>query len=594
MSIEASANSNGSVNSERDYTNNGCEGDNQLQEPSRELLHQIAQQMMQNANSTHQTTDQKPDTVEIPMDQDENEHSTTETTNLEVNTSQPTVMNLATVAEMFHQINTKMANLTTSVNDLKERERLATSDEVIAKCADEIKERVKTDLERENTKLRSDVSHLKFRNQALTSVVDRLFVEMSDIKQKLENVEMNNARKTVSISGLHVSDRKEEMAKEIQDFLEINIGVITTVEDCYKIGNNSPRLLIVSFQTIQEKRDTLRFKSYLKTSSSGNRVYINDYIPITTQEKRQRERQIITENENKEHPLDIKYTKYGLTIQGESYRQKVQPPTPKELVDIFPEKITQLMAMKIDTMDPIVKDKSVFQAYTAGVKSFAQIRDFYKKLKLIHPEARHIVCVYYLAGDQENHYTRDFFDDGEAGAGKAILDFMISNKLENRVFFITRKYGGIKMGAERFQCYLNTVKNLTEKALGIQQKEEMVNAEQELHKSASSIPPHSAKRPAVSPADEGTRQGYRAKKRPFRGRGTSYGRYNHSNRGRGLGSYRNPPPKRSFYGHDSYRNSQQDTGHSYRDDNSWEYGENDWQSPQDTDYYRRRRNRDLD
>ena len=50
-------------------------------------------------------------------------------------------------------------------------------------------------------------------------------------------------------------------------------------------------------------------------------------------------------------------------------------------------------------------------------------------------------------------YTKDFCDDGEPGAGRHLLDYLEKNDLKARVIFVARKYGGIRMGPDRFTCY---------------------------------------------------------------------------------------------------------------------------------------------
>ena len=65
--------------------------------------------------------------------------------------------------------------------------------------------------------------------------------------------------------------------------------------------------------------------------------------------------------------------------------------------------------------------------------------------------ARHIVCAYWIDGPA--HTSQDFCDDGEPGAGRALLEILRNQNMKNKVIFVTRKYGGVKMGSSRFECY---------------------------------------------------------------------------------------------------------------------------------------------
>ena len=82
----------------------------------------------------------------------------------------------------------------------------------------------------------------------------------------------------------------------------------------------------------------------------------------------------------------------------------------------------------------------------------------YLKIKLSYPKARHIMCAYFLPGD-DLHLARGCCDDGEHGAGNKILDFLIRNDLENRAVFVIRYYSGKKIGPSRFNHILEAVTN---------------------------------------------------------------------------------------------------------------------------------------
>ena len=60
----------------------------------------------------------------------------------------------------------------------------------------------------------------------------------------------------------------------------------------------------------------------------------------------------------------------------------------------------------------------------------------------------------------------DYQDDGEPGAGRVLLDFLTNNLMEKRVVFVVRKYGGIRMGADRFTCYERAGQTAIEKHTG--------------------------------------------------------------------------------------------------------------------------------
>ena len=60
---------------------------------------------------------------------------------------------------------------------------------------------------------------------------------------------------------------------------------------------------------------------------------------MATQEKRNQENKIRADIEKMDKPLDIKTIKGRLRIQGELFKPKVAPPTPKEIVDMTPQEM---------------------------------------------------------------------------------------------------------------------------------------------------------------------------------------------------------------------------------------------------------------
>ena len=275
---------------------------------------------------------------------------------------------------------------------------------------------------------------------------------MTDLTKKLEQVEMNNCKRMVIISGLELpKTKKEENVERLQAFIEENLGIRVVVDDLYFIGNSSPKAIVCEFQSCRDKRLVIKFKYLLKNyRDNGRKVFINDYVPISTQEKRRREYKIIADiegelgvdpNNSEEVETGIQYTKNGLTIHGSPYRKRVIPPTPKQMLDLDPKQLETILNIKTKKGQEIKMDKSVFIPYAANVRSHQEVRDIYTKLKLVQPEARHIACAYWIHGP--THTSRDFHDDGEPGSGRVLLDVLEKNELKETAVFVVRLYGGV-------------------------------------------------------------------------------------------------------------------------------------------------------
>ena len=200
---------------------------------------------------------------------------------------------------------------------------------------------------------------------------------------------------------------------------------------------------------MQEKRDVMRFKYLLKGEKNRDdkQMFINDYTPAATNERRKREKSIIRGNEQREGKDDVemKYVKGRLQIQGQFYRQKVLPPTLKDLVNLTPKELDAILKMDVQGPSKTTKDMSIFSGYMARVQTHQQIRQLYTKIRLMEPDSRHVVCAYSIPGG-EDYYCKDFCDDDEPGAGQILLDYIKQKGYDEIAIFVSRKFGESKWG----------------------------------------------------------------------------------------------------------------------------------------------------
>ena len=296
--------------------------------------------------------------------------------------------------------------------------------------------------------------------------------EIADITTRLESVELNSSKKKLMITGIKLPNEKDKMVciQALDKFLKESVGVNVHVDDYFMLGEGDVRPIILIFSCLEDKRLVLSCKSNLKNVRvNGNKVYISEYLPPTALEKRKRDQKIVSDLRDLGKEDALTYVRGNLAIHGVPYRKLISPPTPRELINMSAEEISHILSLETTRGDEFVQHKSSFIGYTADVTSHDQIAQLYKKLKLIKPEARHIVCAYVIKCNDADGtdcnklvYTRDFHDDGEPGAGRVVLDLLERNQIANKVVFIARKYGGIRMGSDRFVCYLKSAMSCLE------------------------------------------------------------------------------------------------------------------------------------
>ena len=257
------------------------------------------------------------------------------------------------------------------------------------------------------------------------------------------------------ITGLKTDTKKSERTRIITEFLNTELEIFTRIEDTYQLGAADPPAVVITFQSLQDKEAVFEKKAILKDVSANrrNKIYINHYVPPNENEKRKRDRKIV--NDAKQEKLTTEYTKEGLRIGTSCYRKKVVPPDPTDLLNYSSEELDDLL--KIQTMkgDEVRSKGSIYIPYAIDVADYQKIRDVYMKIRLLHAQATHIVCAFVLLGpEQEKHHLHDGCDDGESGAGAALLREMENSNITNKAFFIVRYCGDQKLGPARLKTYI--------------------------------------------------------------------------------------------------------------------------------------------
>ena len=346
-----------------------------IKDPTHEELKIISQQM--NRQLT-EDADIKEDELQDQEPNHEEEMETNAATN-------PQARSLTTVQQMFTDLKMQMDDLKSSVQKIEERKTHQMDQSTINKCVSKVIQKANSELSvdpSQITKMKEDIKHLKFQNRTLTNVVQRYNVELEEIRQRMENIEVASAKRALTISGLFIDKKKEDGIDQIQTFIREYLELDVLVEDYYKMGANDPKLLVVYFQSIYDKRQIMKYKKYLKDvkNKEGKEIFISDYTPAATMEKRKREQQIKQQNEELPTPAKISYPKGRLAIQNETYVPKVAPLTPKDLVDLSPKEVDDILKMSLEAGPPITMDKSIFEGYTASVQNYQEIRNLYVKI----------------------------------------------------------------------------------------------------------------------------------------------------------------------------------------------------------------------
>lgn len=108
----------------------------------------------------------------------------------------------------------------------------------------------------------------------------------------------------------------------------------------------------------------------------------------------------------------------------------------------------------------ITDRKSTFQAHGIIVKSTNDVDKITAMLKTQKKVAKATHNIYAYRIKEGKHITSAFDDDGEAKAGERLLELLNTMNVENTYIMVSRWFGGILLGAERFKHINDAGKNL--------------------------------------------------------------------------------------------------------------------------------------
>lgn len=139
------------------------------------------------------------------------------------------------------------------------------------------------------------------------------------------------------------------------------------------------------------------------------------------------------------------------------------------------------LSVKIIHGEPLVDRKSVFQAHACQVSSLDEVKEVVRIIKENKKTstATHNVVAYRLSLDSKT-MLQDCDDDGETHAGGRLLHLLQVIDVKNVVVVVSRWFGGILLGADRFK-HINNVSRDVLSQMGL-----IVSSEQDTSKNKTS------------------------------------------------------------------------------------------------------------
>ena len=457
------------------------QSESEIEEETR-FIHQLAEVLQHKTMSGNESIEDMDASAAIKAPAEDT--SADEQSNLSINNmvssvernddADPAVMGISSVIELMKKLKKDISQEVTEGNKALKSDLKAQIDRIELKCVQQVQQNIEQKLpsKKEVEKIDSELEFWKMKSEALMEVCNRMHTEIGDLTTRIENLEMTNSKKMLLISGLTLvqDSKKRETLLFLNDFINSTLGLHIVIDDYYTLGAWNPKPIVLILQSVEDKRLILQNKSVLKNipTSGGKPIFISEYFPPTANEKRKRDQEIRDQMADKGLAETVTYVRGNIAVKGEVYLKPITPPTPRELIDQTFEELEKTLQFKTTRGEVFQHKNSAFLGYSARVRNLEEIKTVYRKIKLLKPDARHVVCAYFLNDNTLlPHEMMDYQDDGEPGAGRAILNILETKQCAGTAVFVARNYGGIRMGADRFLLYAQAAKS----ALGINPNE---------------------------------------------------------------------------------------------------------------------------
>lgn len=364
------------------------------------------------------------------------------------------------------------------------RDRYMALEKRVADMQEEMKQ-LKTKLKKENTEVRTHFQHfykyetdekahvkeLKDKLETLSNIVIRIEEQLNETNEKLIGFQARSMRKNLIISGLEEpkNESEEQLRQAVKDFIQQKLKVTQEIpiKVCHRlnyIDGAEFRPVVIKLSNIDHKSLLLSNGPNLKglTNSRNRFFYLNEQLPEKLSEDRRYAQHWIRENKAKptNDQLPMKITRNALRINNVPYKKKIKAPSAAEILRLDPEELSTTRKASTVFGDSKLVECSEFISYAAKISTIEDVRVAYRKLRIKYADATHIMSAYRL--DPPNGpFNQEGTDDGEYGAGRALVTYLQDIKIVNVAVFVIRFYGGKKIGPARF----DVIKSLARTAL---------------------------------------------------------------------------------------------------------------------------------
>ena len=274
-------------------------------------------------------------------------------------------------------------------------------------------------------------------------------------KKQVKNLKIQALHNNIVISGLQGDNPGEDISASVESFFRAKMKmelcddeVVSACRPGAKIGKKPCVVIVKCRSSLRQSLYTQHLKGLWNPYNDF--YYVNQHYPEEVAAERRELQYKLKKirDKNKQLPVDKQVSasiKNGvLIVNNEPQRKMVSPPSVADIISIDHKEHSKMCQMKIAASD-VIRDKgSLFTGYAAKASSLTEVRRAHKKVRLLHPEADHVISAYTTSRYEGGN------DDGEFGASFKLQKFLDNRGSVNTAVFVARNFGGTLLGPKRF------------------------------------------------------------------------------------------------------------------------------------------------
>ena len=313
------------------------------------------------------------------------------------------------------------------------------------------------------------IAELKSENSILKGVVQKQAKQLSILSGRVTQLVAKSMENNITITSIEGDSKKEDCKSKALEFLKSVLEIDAAEEEILvahrkgkPIEGRCRPMLLRCVPDLKERILKNKMNIKEKVNSNNDKYYINKQIPDVMAEQNKEIREAIREQKVKDSALPVKERSKieirdrTVYIDGSPVQKQLVVPQP---IELFVDKAERdkMDKIKFCVSDTASLNGSDFIGFAFKTGQMNEVRRAYRKIKIMHPSADHIVAAYNLKNASGHQ------DDDELSAGAKLLKYLRDTRPLNTVIFVVRYKNGGNLGFTRFELFEQAAEQATGK-----------------------------------------------------------------------------------------------------------------------------------